>query len=361
MIVKDEAHVIRRCLESVRSLIDYWVIVDTGSTDGTQQIVREHFADLPGELIERPWRGFGASRTEAIELARSKGEFLLFVDADDVIDVSTGFQMPTLSADAYELTIVHGQLVHRRVCMVRNSLRWRYEGVLHEYLECSTPFTPAKLEGLKMRIVGGGGRSKTTEGEKFQRDAATLETALRDDPGNTRYAFYLAQSYRDAGHLEKALSAYEHRAGMAGFDQEVFVSLLNAARLAAGLNRPQSEVVDRFLRAYEFRPSRAEPLGGLLLYLRESGPRWRLAYLLGRQAIEIPLSGDTLFVEPAWYEWRCLDEFSIAAYWIGEYEQSRRDCERLLGMSTLPDGQRARVVANLNFARAKLGLTAVHI
>ena len=39
MIVKNEAPVIRRCLDSVRSLIDYWVIVDTGSTDGTQDIV----------------------------------------------------------------------------------------------------------------------------------------------------------------------------------------------------------------------------------------------------------------------------------------------------------------------------------
>jgi glycosyltransferase involved in cell wall biosynthesis len=38
MIVKDEAHVIRRCLGSVRPLIDSWVIVDTGSSDGTQSL-----------------------------------------------------------------------------------------------------------------------------------------------------------------------------------------------------------------------------------------------------------------------------------------------------------------------------------
>ena len=55
MIVKDEAHVIGRCLATARPLIDAWVVSDTGSTDGTQALIRELLADLPGTLLERPW------------------------------------------------------------------------------------------------------------------------------------------------------------------------------------------------------------------------------------------------------------------------------------------------------------------
>ncbi|MEN9654269.1 MAG: hypothetical protein RL235_381, partial [Chlamydiota bacterium] len=66
MIVKDESRVILRCLESVRPLIDSWVIVDTGSTDTTKQIITEYLSNIPGELHERAWQNFAASRNEAL-------------------------------------------------------------------------------------------------------------------------------------------------------------------------------------------------------------------------------------------------------------------------------------------------------
>jgi cytochrome c-type biogenesis protein CcmH/NrfG len=59
---------------------------------------------------------------------------------------------------------------------------------------------------------------------KYQKDAELLEQALRQEPGNTRYAFYLAQSHYDAGDLERALEAYTRRAEMGGWEQEVFYS-----------------------------------------------------------------------------------------------------------------------------------------
>ena len=66
MIVKNEANVIRRCLDSIHPFIDYWVIVDTGSSDGTQDIIRATLASIPGDLHQRPWRDFAHNRNEAL-------------------------------------------------------------------------------------------------------------------------------------------------------------------------------------------------------------------------------------------------------------------------------------------------------
>ncbi|MBB5927593.1 glycosyltransferase [Streptomyces echinatus] len=356
MIVKDEAPVIRRCLESVRPLVDSWVIVDTGSTDGTQDVIRDVYRDLPGELHERPWRGFDGSRTEAIELARDRADYLLFVDADDAMAVDPDFRMPELTLDAYRVDVSSGPARYRRRALVSTRLPWRYVGVLHEYLDCAAPYSVGTLEGPTLVILGGGGRGRgKSRREKYLGDAEILRRGLTEEPDNARYVFYLAQSLRFADEPEQAIEAYDRRAGMGGWDEEVYCARLFAARLAEGLGRPPAEVMGRYLGAHESRPARAEALGELARWCRLNGERWPLAYLFARQAARLPYPGDDhLFVEPAWYEWQTLDELAVAAFWVGEYEESKACAERLLARGTLPDAHRERVLCNLGLARSRL-------
>jgi glycosyltransferase involved in cell wall biosynthesis len=122
MIVKDEASVIRRCLDGVRPLLDHWVIVDTGSVDGTQQIIRDSLAGLPGELHERPWRDFGHNRTEALRLADACADYLFVIDADEVIELDPGFRLPPLIADAYQVRTELAGTSYFRTQLVKSGL-----------------------------------------------------------------------------------------------------------------------------------------------------------------------------------------------------------------------------------------------
>lgn len=347
MIVKDEAPVIRRCLRSVKPFVDAWVIVDTGSTDATQDLIQKEMAGLPGELHARPWVDFATNRSEALRLAGRRCDYLYTIDADEELQLPEGWQRPGLEAEAYALRYRFDNLAYDRIALVRSELPWRYQGVLHEYLDCGHPVAALPLVGPEVICRPEGARSR--DPEKFQKDAGILEEALRREPGNARYRFYLAQSYRDAGDLGKALTHYTARAGQGGWEEEVYVARLNIARLQERLGAGPAEVARAYLEAHAGRPARAEALVDLARFHRLRGEH-PLAYLYARAASELEPSGDALFVETDALAWRALDERAVAAYWTGRYAESLEFCDRLLAERRLPDAEQERIQANRQFA-----------
>lgn len=355
MIVKDESAVIERCLQSVRRFVDAWVIVDTGSSDDTMARIEAAMAGIPGMLHQRPWRNFGHNRSEAAQLAYASGaDYLLFMDADDTFMPPPGFAWPVLDADNYALMLELGDLRYTRNVLVSTRLQWRWEGVLHEYPVSTPPAGAAPLlEDAYIRSSCEGARSN--DPLKYRKDADVLQAALQREPDNPRYAFYLAQSLRDAGDAPAALRAYRQRVAMGGWYEENWRAALEAARLEERLGSPLAVLQDSYLAAFELRVQRAEPLVDLARIMRTQG-RFALAYLYAGQACKLPMPDDRLFVEQASYQWMRWDELSIAAYYVGEYQESLQLCEQLLANPALPQPQQARVEENRRFAQAKLGL-----
>src|SRR4051812_22955819 len=83
MIVKDEAATIERTLLSVKPFIDRWIILDTGSTDSTRDVVRKTMEGTPGEIHEAPFVDFATTRNVSLDLAGDSSEFVMWLDADD--------------------------------------------------------------------------------------------------------------------------------------------------------------------------------------------------------------------------------------------------------------------------------------
>ncbi|MBB3771979.1 glycosyltransferase involved in cell wall biosynthesis [Angulomicrobium tetraedrale] len=354
MIVKNEADVIRRCLDSVRPIIDYWVIVDTGSTDGTQDIIREHLRGVPGELHERPWRDFAHNRSEALKLARARahgpGDYTLIIDADDALQIRAGDELPALTADSYMVTIHDTSLVYQRPQLVRSALAWRYEGVLHEYLTCEGAAPHGQIPAISMRRNHDGARRK--DPTTYRRDADMLEAALRTEKNPfliARYRFYLAQSYRDCRNWEKALDNYLLRADLGFWQEEVFISLYCAAQMMETLGHPERQVIDACLRASDALSTRAEALHRASRLCRQKG-LYEEGYAIAQRGLAIPQPNGALFVEPWIYQTGLLDELSLNAYGCGR----RRDCLdatlKLLATGDLPPADVARVLANARLA-----------
>ncbi|SEB13726.1 Glycosyl transferase family 2 [Thiothrix caldifontis] len=354
MIVKNESKVITRCLNSVKDKIDYWVISDTGSTDGTQQIIRDYFAqhNIDGILIENEWRDFAHNRNIALEHARDKADYILIMDADDCLMAADDFQFGNLTADSYNLNIRYNELQYANLKLISTRLPWKWQGVLHEYLETNTPFTNEILQGdYFIRASTEGARSN--DPNKYQNDANVLIKALQNEPNNTRYRFYLAQSYRDAGNAEAAIEHYQQRAAMGGWAEEAWYSLFEIARLKEQCDHPSEEIINAYIKAYEYRPQRAESLYHLARYLRIHN-RFALAYPYALVAANTSIPKDILFVLPEVYRWKAKDELAVIAYWIEHYQECMDLCDNLLSDPELPAEERSRIQQNLQFAADKL-------
>jgi glycosyltransferase involved in cell wall biosynthesis len=366
MIVKNEAPVILRCLQSVRPLIDTWLIVDTGSTDGTQDIIRSFFSDIPGRLVERPWLNFAHNRSEALSLAQDLADYSLIIDADDRLVVADDFDIQHLVADTYSLDIVFGAIRYRRPQLISNRLPWRYEGVIHEFLSLPDPngkevrsnheIDQRFLPGVEIHIGEDGARRRTDDSSRFRRDANVIENALHDERDPflvSRYTFYLAQSYEQGGEAELALDAYLRRAEQGFWRDEVFMSLYRAAMIMERIGRPEDEVLEALDRATASHPQRAEALFAASRLCRRLG-RFVQGYEYACRGLRIERPADGLFVVQWIYDYGLLDELSVNAFWCGEYRDSVRASRRLLQQGLIPTSEVDRIKANLGFSLDKL-------
>ncbi|MBZ9993109.1 glycosyltransferase [Mesorhizobium sp. BH1-1-4] len=361
MIVKNEAKVILRCLASASSLADYVLVVDTGSDDGTQDLIRGFLADhnLKGEVIDEPWLNFAYNRTFALERLRERGwvDYAMMIDADDVLIQNHEFDTAAfklqIDQDLYDIELTNGGISYYCPQLCRNSLPFRYKGILHEYLEFPSA-SIARQTARGFHIASGREGARSQNPRKYHNDAAVLENALATETDPflvSRYTFYLAQSYKDCGEREKALHHYLKRAEQGYWIEEVYVALFQAGNLMAALERPFEEVLAVWERATRSVPARAEALHAASRYCRERG-RFQKGqeYALRSLGIDKPTG---LFIQPWVYDYGLLDEFSVNAYWTGAYQESLDACTKLLA-TKLPEDILKRVQTNARFAADKL-------
>lgn len=358
MIVKNERHVITRCLNSVKPIIDYWIIVDTGSTDNTQGVIQECMKGIPGELYERPWKNFAHNRNEALQLAKGKADYLLFMDADDWLEFEPNFLLPSSSSiGMYKVnrTTKNHSFSFANHQMIRDDLPWRWVGVVHEYLQCDLPYTTALLTNVSY-IIGGDGASHS-DSKKFLKYVALLKEGLKEEPNNSRYVFYLGESYRFAGKPQEALEWYTKRTTMGGWEEEIFWSFLQIALLKKELGYSTDEVIQGLKQTHQLRPHRVEPIYYLAdLYIHLG--RHDLAFATIQSRVHLnkdSLRRDTLFNLDWMDRYGLLFQLSICGYYVGEYRKAIDACDTLLSTKDIPHNIRSQTEKNRLFSLNKLG------
>lgn len=351
MIVRNEGPRMSRLLDTVKNLVDEVVISDTGSTDDTIAVTREKCKELglPFYLDETPFKDFGFNRSRSITVAveKSKCDYLLFLDADMKLVLTSKFDKQTLLGTGIDVMSMMQKgcgLEYYNMRIMRRTLPGlKCIGVTHEHYssEGHTTTTNLPAEMIYIDDIGDGG----SKSDKFPRDYRLLKKGLEDEPANVRYMFYLAETCRHDMKLEESIKYYKMRVKAGGWDEEIYRSLYGITLCYMGLGK-QDKADAYAVRAHIFRPSRTESLYAVCKWHRERGENNKAYafYQLGSRVARP--KDDVLFVETAPYIWAWDYEFAILAYYI----------ERKAGPLKNPIGTAAclrRILSSLGPASAR--------
>ncbi len=268
MIVKNEGHIIEQTLKTLleKVKIDYFVICDTGSTDNTIQIIETFFKikGIQGKVYSHTWKDFGHNRSLALQAAKENNthfDYILIFDADDYI--VGDLHLDNLNCDGYLLKFGNGKVFYQRKVLVKSCFPWKFKGVLHECIACDVPTNEVILEG-DYYIFSGKTSSRNKNPNKYLDDAKILEKAFihsleTNDGLFSRYAYYCANSYLDAGNKQQAIKWYKKTITLNGWFDEKYNSCLALYQLLDDESRFYFLV-----KSFTFNPKRVEGIYELI-------------------------------------------------------------------------------------------------
>ena len=234
MIAKNESHCIRNALESASSLFSEFILVDTGSCDDTAIIAQEFGATV----IHQPWMNdFSFHRNTS--LSHATGDWILVLDADEVIDESQHKYLRELlqgEKKCYQFIQRHytndhrlsrfqparGSYPHREkqyvgffdsyLCrLFPNNPKIRYENCVHELVEPSILREhELQLEKCSIILHHYGNTPELIERKKRMGLYAMLgELKLKEQPEEWKNLFELGVEHNTGGRLTESAEYFQ--------------------------------------------------------------------------------------------------------------------------------------------------------
>ena len=353
IMVKNEETVMRATLQPfVDGGVTSFFVFDTGSTDKTVEVTQQFFAEnnLENAYIEQePFIDFATSRNRALDRAQEifpNAAFMVMIDAEWYINDARGllqFCQLTLERGeiypSYLMHIINAALDNYTCRLIRCNAGVRFGGVVHETV---IQATHVKVPGdiYFEYLPENNGIKKTAA--RFIRDRDLLFKEHQKNPLCTRTLFYLARTCEDLGELEDAYDFYKKRVDMVGWDEEDFIVHYRLAETIKKLvlkNRHRryqwDEALAYYIRAYQMRPHRIEPLVAIADYYVAIG-HMQIAYLFAKRAVEIEYPvRDILFVEKYIYNYYRYELLARCAWYNNEFEVG--ECAARMAYEAYPD------------------------
>ena len=362
--VQNEASIIEKMLESAVDYIDYWVLIDNGSTDGTQEIIKNFFKkhDIEGKLYQSEigWKGHGVNRQHSWDFLKNTDhgcDYILRIDADEGIAIEDDFDWSIIpSQEAWSIIYQSGHHCVPRMWMWKWGLPWYWaDDVAHETIHLENDREPnqPKIMPLGFKHISLGDGNSYENPIKYIQDILKLENQLHErfrdgsDLTAERYhLFYLCKSFNYTGYrlddencykyfpygkdhlkifLERGIFYYDKFLSIFEDSGEGWYIRYLKAELLERLGKDQESLAE-YLSSHEKRPDRGEPLVRLF-WSYYNNSLWDLAFDLAIKIknLKCPIENDAWQIElDAYYEhnWRLRDAVAVVFERIGSKTRS---------------------------------------
>ena len=321
MIVKNESRIIQRLLASVLHIIDTFCICDTGSTDNTVEIIQSYFMskNIVGTIVSEPFKNFEHNRNFALNACLGLSDYILLLDADMILNIRTFDKSSLVDCDGFQLFQGSERFYYKNMRFVKNNGQFKYVGVTHEFISAPPNSKIGVIDKDQLFVIdyGDGG----CKNDKYERDIRLLTDGIATDPKNDRYHFYLANSYHDAGHFEKAIQIYEKRIQLGGWNQEIWYSYYRIGLCYKGLDQHE-KALGAWLNAFNVIPNRIENIYEIVHHYRVTAKHnlANMFYHIASSAVKSlsPNEKDSfLFLHNDVYSYKLDYEYTIFSAYVG--------------------------------------------
>jgi glycosyltransferase involved in cell wall biosynthesis len=266
-MVKNAGPLFEQVLKENMEIMDRWTVLDTGSTDGTQDIVRRVLeGKKKGQLVEEPFLNFRDSRNRCLELAGRACKYTLMLDDTYAIRGNLRRFLNLIRGDAfansYSLLIQSDDSEYYSNRLLKTEEKLRYIYTIHEVVQAERNVTVViPKEDAWIYDYRAPYMENRTKDRKLY-DLKCLFEMLEEEPDNPRHLYYLAQTYSCLEDYEKAAHWFERRANATGgHHQEAVDAMFELGRLYNfKLEKPWSLCEETYKKAYAMDPSRPDSL-----------------------------------------------------------------------------------------------------